>query len=429
MSEDPKKSADLLYFRAGYLAAEHSLEHAELAVKESLQALDPSGPPLFVAIDSCDITVEVARTLAAVAGAGRQVFLISPTGETPPDARPWLGDRIKVLRSSTGDGNPSSISADGPSQESEPGTSSVDIQEQTTVDGSSPHELRKQGPSEDGPFAEVPHLHGVDPPDAPGDYCGVEWAAGPLAQGGSQGSNYLDRLAREFKLEGTREGATFTALFPSTPNTLASWIEFGACRASGREKIMIRTSIAVTPSGQYWSSGERDAFGWFVLRWTEQPVPKKTSSVARWIGRSQSSAKPFEDEAACFPGRGDRPQRFMSLSTQLIVARADDVTRTKMANLGHKSALTLEYRLPLVDWHIFKKWASTSITSLLRVLHLLYQPQWNLSPVRDVQSEGPAITRLLSSQRALPYGLAGPRLAGSEGEPVEAPGPVNRWPV
>ena len=145
------------------------------------------------------------------------------------------------------------------------------------------------------------------------------------------------------------------------------------------------------------------------------------------MGRSKPPPDQVVPEDVCFHGSDERPNRFLSLSDRLVVTRAHGLAHPQLVDLGDRSAVLLEYRLPLVAWPDFKRWASTSITSLLRVLHLLYQPQWSAWTARDVLSEGPAITRLLSSHRALPFGVAGKRLAGSGGEPLKAPGPINLW--
>lgn len=84
-------------FRAGWIAVERGWNDASLALPADLEDLAPTRPPLVVVASAADVTVHHSRTLAAVAGAGRNVMLVMFEGEINDDAMKWLGDRVEVV--------------------------------------------------------------------------------------------------------------------------------------------------------------------------------------------------------------------------------------------------------------------------------------------------------------------------------------------
>lgn len=101
MSDDPGMEGEAvtgelapdpqLAFEAGKVAFGRGWATPDLVAPADLDAAGPSGPPLMVLAPSGQITVEVARTVASLAGVGREVCVITD-GPLPETVAPWLRD-------------------------------------------------------------------------------------------------------------------------------------------------------------------------------------------------------------------------------------------------------------------------------------------------------------------------------------------------
>lgn len=81
-----------LAFEAGRVAQRLEWDHAALCEPQELHSAEPSGPPLMICC-SVDLSVEQARTIAALHAAGRGIVALC---EDPPPAQvlPWLPNGV-----------------------------------------------------------------------------------------------------------------------------------------------------------------------------------------------------------------------------------------------------------------------------------------------------------------------------------------------
>lgn len=79
-----------LLFEAGRVAEERGWSDAELVSADALEEQSPVGPPLVVALSSTEVSAQTAKTVSALAGAGRRVLLVTdhPLPDTVLDWMP-----------------------------------------------------------------------------------------------------------------------------------------------------------------------------------------------------------------------------------------------------------------------------------------------------------------------------------------------------
>lgn len=66
-----------LVFEAGRIAEERGWSDAQLVSADALREQSPAGPPIVVALGSSEVSEQTAKTVSALAGAGRHVLLIT----------------------------------------------------------------------------------------------------------------------------------------------------------------------------------------------------------------------------------------------------------------------------------------------------------------------------------------------------------------
>lgn len=354
-------------FRAGWLAVERGFNDADLVMVEDLEYLDPTGPPIVAVMDAGDLTLPQARTLAALAGAGRPTLIVLSDGELNDAVRPWLGQQIEVVHLSHDEGLDPVVTAESPKEELTPRP---------------------------------------DLPPTDGDYCLVTWAGVTVSGGGSsqRGSQYLTHLIESLRLQGVRDGLCFAAQMPTTPAGISSWIEFSSAHSGGRDYMVIETPIgAGIDPAKLWTRDALTAFAWHVVRWCEQPLTQGPTRKS-WFRRSSELVDSPVPESACFPGGKGSVQRRLTTSEALVAYRHQPSSLSEPIELGALTPLFFEYWVPLEEWGVFQRWAITAVTSLLRMLHLLQEPGWSDLPGRDQSADGAAVEQLKASLSFSAYG-------------------------
>ncbi len=98
-----------LRFEAGRAAANRGWPNAQVVGIEALDDQTPAGPPLILAVVSDLVTTSAAKNLAAPAGAGRHVLLV--THQPLPDAdAAWLpADTVLVIGQEPGSAPPGTV--------------------------------------------------------------------------------------------------------------------------------------------------------------------------------------------------------------------------------------------------------------------------------------------------------------------------------
>ncbi len=356
-------------FKAGAIAVERGWHDACLALQEDLDDLAPFGPPLVVVMPSEDLNVHRARSLAAVAGAGRSILLIVSDGEIENTARQWLGQQVEI------------VNLHGGSDDAE-----------ATVSTETP--------------SETPPIVPPELPPLGGDYCKLAWGNTKASAGSSpEMRRYLDRLISDLRLKGVRDGLCYAAHMPTSPSGIACWIEFSLAGRGGQEFMVIETPIGAgrDPSA-LWTSQVLSTFAWHVVRWCEQPSAEIAGTRRRWFRRASQTPTPPVPASLCFPGSIRTPLRNLSTSESLVAFRHEPAFGQEPIDLATQTPMFFEYWIPLEKWDVFRTWAITAVTSLLRMLHLLQDPTWNDLPGRNPVTESAAVEQLKSSLGFTSYG-------------------------
>ncbi len=98
-----------LLFEAGRVAEERGWSDAQLVSADALQEQSPAGPPIVVALGSSEVSEQTAKTVSALAGAGRHVLLI--TDRPLPDAvEAWMPEDSLIVIESGGQGHVDGVS-------------------------------------------------------------------------------------------------------------------------------------------------------------------------------------------------------------------------------------------------------------------------------------------------------------------------------
>ncbi len=80
-------------FEAGRLAAARNWATPSLIDIHQVAALDPTGDPVLVVAEARTVDAATARAIAAVAGAGRDITLVTDD-ELPPSVKEWLPEAL-----------------------------------------------------------------------------------------------------------------------------------------------------------------------------------------------------------------------------------------------------------------------------------------------------------------------------------------------
>lgn len=94
-----------LLFEAGRAAANRDWLNAQVVGVDTLDDQTPTGPPLIIAASSKDVTVRTAKDLAALAGSGRDVLLVTDQ-RLGDDVAPWLPANSLVIIDNSTTSNP-----------------------------------------------------------------------------------------------------------------------------------------------------------------------------------------------------------------------------------------------------------------------------------------------------------------------------------
>ena len=98
-----------LLFEAGRAAANRNWPNAQIVSIDQLDDQTPAGPPLVIAAESHSVTPSTAKTLAALAGAGRHVLLVTDQ-PLPDNVNSWLpADTVLVIGQEPASASPGTI--------------------------------------------------------------------------------------------------------------------------------------------------------------------------------------------------------------------------------------------------------------------------------------------------------------------------------
>ncbi len=78
-----------LLFEAGRVAEERGWSDAQLVSADALQDQSPVGPPIVIALRSTEVSAQIAKTVSALAGAGRRALVVTDQ-PLPADVTSWL---------------------------------------------------------------------------------------------------------------------------------------------------------------------------------------------------------------------------------------------------------------------------------------------------------------------------------------------------
>ncbi len=353
-------------FLAGKIAGRRGWVDATLALPADLEELAPSGPPVVAVMAAAEVTTTCARLMAAIAGAGRSILLVTPDGEIDQGARQWLGQQVEVV---------------------------------PLKDGEESRETQLVATSAMKETVPRPPL-----PPSGGDYCEIGWsdASAPAGGGSAVVSNHLTRLIDDLHLQGVRDGLSFAAQMPSVPAGISSWIEFSAAGRGGREFLVIETPIGAAQVDA-WTQEATKSFAWHVVRWCEQPSARDIGKRQGWFRRSTTAPAYPVPQSECFPG-SLAPIRRLSTAAALVAFRHDPAFGQEPVEPDVQTPVSFEYWLPVQEWSAFKPWAMTAVTSLLRMLHLLHDPAWADLPGRNPVTEATAVEQLKESLGFSAYG-------------------------
>lgn len=200
-----------------------------------------------------------------------------------------------------------------------------------------------------------------------------------------------------------RDGLCFAAQMPTVPEDISSWIEFSAATRKGREFLVIETPIGAAQLDS-WTQEATESFARHAVRWCEQPSAQDVGRRQAWFRRSAKAPSYPLPQFECFPGGSLAPIRRLSTSESLVAFRHEPTSLHEPLELDVQTPVFFEYWLPVQEWSVFKPWAVTALTSLLRMLHLLHDPAWADLRGRDPMTESAAVEQLKESSGLSAHG-------------------------
>ena len=369
-----------LAFEAGRVAAGRGWDESIVVDLSDVERLGPDGPPVVVIGAHDDLTVNRARSLAAVAGAGRQLMVVTDAPSST-EASPWLpkglvhviGEPIQARQVESSERLPETVEpASSPAVDETP-----DPGDWTSLPLETGSYLDQMDPALNGPameawqrFLEVRNVTVMD-------------------QGRGTGLS-----AGQWRLNG------------AVPAVV--WFQPLRSRADHREYLVLRSTIAVVADtnapiltgGSWWQKG----FVEHILSWCEQP------EAAAMIGRVMGFGT-----GLTVIGRSGPGQSFPS-------AGANDIRRVLATGDGRCMPLVFNSNLVEVDcgngarsldfaycvaesadFESFQDSLEQAIDSLVRVQVLLTDPYSTLEGRRETRL-GDELMRFMDSSRMTAQG-------------------------
>lgn len=374
-----------LIFEAGRVAASRGWAAPSVIRLDDLPGLNPTGDPVLVVASASTVDVVAAQAVAALAGVGRDITLVTDA-PLPCSVQQWLpATSIHVLGSA----------------------------------------LSRRGERLEGalPIADPEHPQGTDngpydPVDsAPGDVPGVP--GGDAAAGdGAEDSGWMCHfesataveslqpalsgwvatawnqyvLQRDLKImdQGTRDGVSAGAWALDERLPAAVWFQPTRSVGTGAEFLLIGSTIAVasdpgTPievPDSWWQRGFAD----HVVSWCEQPEASALHNRVFAFGQPVQPLGPRYQPDECFP---DLPGGAISR----VLATEDGQKMLGVPVAGHprwvdngpgSRSITFIYKIEAAHQYeqLESSW-SHAIDSLVRIQRLLTHPDSDLDGRRD----------------------------------------------
>lgn len=355
---------DLMMFEAGRIASQRSWATPEIIALDQIAGLSPSGPPIIAIGEACDVELPVVQALAALAGASRDVVLITEQPITdelmawlPTNTHHVLGAPLDL---DNGSSDPPSTASGREQGTSPPATAGGPFPYCTFLEGDSLAPLR---PAQGGwvleAWKEFVHRHSLSLTDqGRGDQLSAgSWRIGDEGYGAPLWFQPMRRADdhAEFMLIGSTIGVV------ENPDT----------------------QVAVP--GSDW----QEQFADQVVSWCEQP--EAAAMLNRVMGQFGAQTAPLgqrktADECFTIPtGGGNGPDRVLITDDSDETLVWTSPTDSALISIGAAGRmLVFIYRIPAYrDAAVLDDVLCHAIDSLVRVHELLSNPASTLEGRRD----------------------------------------------
>lgn len=379
-----------LMFEAGRLAAERNWVSPSMITVDQVPELGPTGEPVVVVAGADTVDAAAARAVAAVAGAGREIIVVTD-GELSPQVHGWLPAGLVHIA-----GSAITIAPDDASV-----TDGVD---QSPVTGRGAEKASDVDAAQDwtGPTVEEPSVDetevvgGSDGEDTvwvcPFDSATVLESLQPAMSGwvAAAWNQFVAQRQLTVMDQGNGDGVCAGGWRLDDQLPAALWFQPTQSIRTGEEFLLIGSTVAVagdpaTPivlPGSWWQQGFADQ----VVSWCEQP---EVSAMVNRVFAFGQPARPLgrrygPDE--CFP---DLPEGMVNRvlvvedGQQMLVVPVAGEPRWVDNGPGSRS-ITFIYRLTAIpDYEKLDLTWAHAIDSLVRIQRLLTHPDSDLDGRRD----------------------------------------------
>lgn len=388
-----------LAFEAGKVAFGRGWHTPQLIRPLDLDSAGPAGPPLMVLAPTAQITVEVARTVASLAGVGREICVITD-GPLSDAVAPWLRDDVVVYPGQRTDLSSDAQLVSAPT-ESEVSASHLEMPE----DSSWLTPKAADFPDPYCHFGRSEELHRFSQSPEALSFWNDFVASRGLAIWEDQSNPPASWFGRWSLFDQQTDGCLLLHFRPGslfTPMTQTQWTAY----------IAIESIIGhVPPNGR--ALGDRDSyeqrqFANQVTAFVE--IPESAAMVSRTFsgGHTASILDLRRAESTAFGevAKKNYPKRFLSLAPaddMLLVAPQGPVTAPLPAGW---SEITLTYLVPVgSDRSGTENVLATCIDAVARTHRLLWNPYSDLKGRRN-PDQGPALQAFLDGMGFASYGGA-----------------------
>lgn len=440
-----------LVFEAGKVAYLRGWDNPDLVGASQLYGLGPSGPPVILVAAASEITDEAARTVASLAGVGREVCVVTD-GALPEGISSWLSDDLvayphepssDAVPGATPDepDEPAEVPANHSRESaaaSEPPSAGVQLPDDGSwlLSGTPDTETRQVDTEVEAPPAAVQLPDDSllpQEPDWPDPYCEFGDPAEPARLVDSPiGHKFWERFVADRGVNVTLQPAQ-----PGTPDTWAGrwslfdqqtdgclilYFQAGSLLVGGQWQghIVIESVIGHAPahgSGLDRPHSEQQRqFANQVTAFCE--ISEATAMMSRGFGGARwgniNDLRQGEDAAFGYIDAPSLPKRYLALlpaDTALLIGPQDPVEVPLPAGLAE---VRLTYLVPITaDAESTADVIAHSVDAITRTHKLLWRPRSDLDGRRDPEQAAP-LEAFLNEIEFASYGGAVQILWGAE---------------
>lgn len=373
-------------FEAGRLAAARNWISPSLIEVHQVSALDPTGDPVLVVAEARTVDAATARAIAAVAGAGREITLVTDDA-LPPAVQDWLPAALIHI---SGSAIPT---AEGP----QPSTNESPEPWPDLDPVSVSHQPADADPAHTWPATEWADNDDSTEAMSSQWVCHFESASAveslqPALSGWAAAAwnQYVAQRQLAVMDQGNGDGVCAGAWALDDRLPAALWFQPTQSIRTGEEFLLVGSTIAVADDpaipvvvpDSWWQQGFADQ----VVSWCEQPGSRAMINRVFSFGQPVSPLSPRSQPDECFP---ELPVGAVSRvlvvedGQQMLVVPVAGEPRWVDNGPGSRS-ITFIYMLKAVPQYdqLEESW-SHAIDSLVRIQRLLTHPDSDLDGRRD----------------------------------------------